>query len=176
VTKSPEDPVDSSDTSFQQIFAELKLLARKHMAGERGDHTLQVTALVNEARLRLRDQVDEVREKRGRFFLAAAESMRRILIEHARSRGRQKGGGRLDELPLDLALAAETIDLDQAIAIDEAIEKLRAESERAAELARLRFFAGLTEIEAASVLEISERSARREWTFARAYLYNALSR
>jgi len=158
-----------------RVYAELKSLARRQMSGERSDHTLQASALVNEAWLRLRDQVDGARDDPGRFYAAAAESMRRILIEHARRRGRQKRGGGLRRLSLDLVDVAESVPHDQVLAIDAAIVRLEAANPRAAQLVRLRFFAGLTEVKAAEVLGISERTARREWTFARAWLFDALN-
>jgi RNA polymerase sigma factor (TIGR02999 family) len=101
--------------------------------------------------------------------------MRRILIEHARSRGRHKRGGNLQKLSLDLVTVADSADLDQVLAIDAAIAGLDTVNSRAAALIRLRFFAGLTEVAAAEALDISERTARREWTFARAWLYDALN-
>jgi RNA polymerase sigma factor (TIGR02999 family) len=146
------------------------------MSRERAEHTLQATALVSEAWLRLRGQYDDARDNPGRFYVAAAESMRRILIEHARSRGTQKRGGNLQKLSLDLLITAESANLDQVLAIDAAIEGLAMASPRAAELIRLRFFAGLTESAAAEAIGISERTARREWTFARAWLFDALNR
>tara|TARA_R110002072_G_scaffold141664_3_gene286956 strand:- start:70387 stop:70911 length:525 start_codon:yes stop_codon:yes gene_type:complete len=172
---SDSESGSGGDRLFGRVYAELKSLARRQMSSERSDHTLQATALVSEVWLRLRDQVDEARDNQGRFYRAAAESMRRILIEHARSRGRQKRGGDLKKLPLDLLTVADSADLDQVLAIDAAIEALEAVSKRAAELVRLRFFAGLTEAEAAKALAMSERTARREWTFARVYLFDALS-
>lgn len=170
----PREP-DDGGALFHRVYAELKSLARQHMTGERAEHTLQATALVSEVWLRLRDQVDEARDNPGRFYAAAAESMRRILIEHARSRGRHKRGGRLRKLSLDLVTVADTADLDQVLAIDEAIEGLETANPRAAALVRLRFFAGLTEVAAANAIGISERTARREWTFARAWLFDALN-
>lgn len=158
-----------------RVFGELKQIAQRHMSGERADHTLQATALVNEAWLRLRDQVDEVRDSPGRFFAAAAESMRRILIDHARARGRQKRGSSMKKLSLDLVTVADSANLDQVLAIDDCMDSLATVNARAASLIRLRFFAGLTEVAAADALGISERTARREWTFARAWLYDALN-
>jgi RNA polymerase sigma factor (TIGR02999 family) len=169
----PADPA-KDDALFPRVYRELKELARRHMSSERPEHTLQATALVSEVWLRLRDQVGEARENPGRFYVAAAESMRRILIEHARRRGRKKRGGDFKKLSLDLITVADSADLDQILAIDTAIERLDAVSSRAATLIRLRFFAGLTEVEAASALGISERTVRREWTFARAWLFDAL--
>ena len=165
----------TDDTLFARVFSELRDLADRQMAKERAGHTLQATALVSEAWMRLRAQVDEARENPGRFYSAAAESMRRILIEHARKRGRQKRGGDLKKLSLDLVQVADSADLDQVLAIDAAIEGLEQASERAAEIVRLRFFAGLTEAEAAAAMGISERTARREWGFARAWLYHELN-
>ena len=164
-----------SNELFARVYAELKGLAQREMSAERTDHTLQATALVSEVWLRLRDQVDEARDNPGRFYLAAAESMRRILIEHARKRGTKKRGGDFKRLSLDLVRVSETAGLDEVLAIDTAIEGLNEVSERAATLVRLRFFAGLTETEAAKTMEISERTARREWAFARAWLYQALN-
>ena len=158
-----------------RVYTELKLLARREMSRERSDHTLQASALVNEAWLRLRDQIDEARDDPKRFYAAAAESMRRVLIEHARRRGRQKRGGGLRRLSLDLVDVAESVAHEQVLAIDAAIVGLESANPRAAQLVRLRFFAGLTEIKAAEVLGISERTARREWTFARAWLFEALN-
>lgn len=159
-----------------RVYDELKRLARQQMAGERAEHSLQATALVSEVWLRLRDQVDEARDDPGRFYAAAAESMRRILIDHARSRGCRKRGGDLQKLSLDLVVAAESADLEQVLAIDTAIARLAVASPRAAELVRLRFFAGLSEVAAASAIGISERTARRDWIFARAWLFDALNR
>ncbi len=175
MSDSPLDQAQGDGVLLARVYSELKGLARRQMSGERADHTLQASALVSEAWLRLRDQVDEARDNPGRFYAAAAESMRRILIEHARRRGRQKRGGGLRKLSLDLVEVADSADLDQVLAIDVAIENLEAANSRAAALIRLRFFAGLTEVAAAEVLGISERTARREWTFARAWLYDALN-
>ena len=171
----PRDNTGDGDALFTKVYAELKGLARRQMSSERSNHTLQATALVSEVWLRLRDQIDGARDNPGRFYGAAAESMRRILIEHARGRGRLKRGGDLGKLSLDLVTVADSANLDQVLAIDAAIDALEGVSERAAALIRLRFFAGLTEVAAATALGISERTARREWTFARAYLFDALN-
>jgi RNA polymerase sigma factor (TIGR02999 family) len=125
--------------------------------------------------MRMRGEVDAVRDNPGLYYHAAAAAMRRILIEHARSRGRKKRGGDMRKLSLDIVHVAETVDLDQVIAMDAAIDGLREVSDRAAELVQLRFFAGLTEAEAAKAMGISERTARREWSFARAWLFKALN-
>lgn len=168
-----------SDTDNEQLVAihdKLRALARKHMAGERGGHTLQATALVSEAWLAMRDRMDGLEENPARFYAMAAESMRRILIDHARKRGAKKrGGDGIKRLSLDVAEVAATADLTEVMAIDEAITGLAAVNERAAEIVRLRFFAGLDELATAKTLEMSERSVRRDWAFARAWLFRKLS-
>lgn len=169
------NPAPAEQDLPTRVYGELRGLARRQMSDERGDHTLQPTALVNEAWMRMRGEVDAVRDNPGLYYHAAAEAMRRILIEHARSRGRQKRGGDLRKLSLDIIHVAETVDLDQVIAMDAAIDGLREVSDRAADLVQLRFFAGLTEAEAAKAMGISERTARREWSFARAWLFKALN-
>ena len=143
-------PRDCDATLFGRVYSELKRLARRQMSRERAEHTLQASALVSEVWLRLRDQLGEARDDPGRFYAAAAESMRRILIEHARSRGCQKRGGNLEKLSLDLVIAAESVDLDQVLATDAAIAGLEIACPRVAALIQLRFFAGLTEIAAAA--------------------------
>ena len=111
-----------------------------------------------------------------RFFGMAAEAMRRILIDHARKRGAKKRGGpNLNRLSLDVAEVAATADLGEVMAIDEAIQALTEVNARAAEIVRLRFFAGLDEAATASTMNVSERTVRREWAFARAWLYQRLS-
>ncbi|MCA8949464.1 MAG: sigma-70 family RNA polymerase sigma factor [Planctomycetes bacterium] len=168
------EPTDQSQLT--EVHERLRALARRQMAGERGDHTLQATALVNEAWLAMRDRLDGVREDPGRFFGMAAEAMRRILIDHARKRGAKKRGGpNLNRLSLDLAEVAETADLEEVEAIDEAITALADVNARAAEIVRLRFFAGLDEIATGEAMNLSERTVRREWAFARAWLYKRLA-
>ena len=163
------------------IHDKLRALARKQMAGERDGHTLQATALVSEAWLAMRDRLDGAAENPARFYAMAAESMRRILIDHARKRGAQKRGGPqkdgqvIKRLSLDVAAVAATADLSEVLAIDEAIEALAETNSRAAEIVRLRFFAGLDETATAETLELSQRTVRREWSFARAWLYRHLS-
>lgn len=159
-----------------RVLVELRALAKRHMSHERADHTLQTTALVNEAWLRLQDQLEDVQDHHGRFHVAAAQAMRRILIDHARKRDCKKRGGGFKRVPLDAVQAVTTCNCDEFLAMDDAIEGLEAVSKRAATFVRLRFFAGLSEGEAAKTMGISERTARREWKFARAWLYRALNR
>ncbi|MBK8980010.1 MAG: sigma-70 family RNA polymerase sigma factor [Planctomycetes bacterium] len=164
-----------SEELVVSVHAELRRIAQGQMGGERGDHTLQATALVHEAWLALRDRVAEARSDPRRFYLAASESMRRILIDHARRRNAQKRGGGRDKIPLDLVQVAESAALDDVLALDEAIQTLAARYPRAADVVRLRFFAGLDEAATAHTLGLSDRTVRREWAFARAFLFRCLT-
>jgi RNA polymerase sigma factor (TIGR02999 family) len=152
------------------VYNELRRLARSHMSHERSDHTLQPTALVHEAYLRLVGADGATWNSRGHFFSAAAEAMRRILVENARRRARQKhGGGRIrEELP-ESRIAAPSV-TDELLALDEALERLTSEDRQSAELVKLRYFAGLTIPQAAEVLGVSPRKADFLWSFARAWL------
>jgi RNA polymerase sigma factor (TIGR02999 family) len=154
------------------VYDELRKLAAQRMASERCHHTLQATALVHEAYLRLVG-VDSLQrwDGRGHFFAAAAEAMRRILIDSARRNARAKHGGDLKRVDLDEAGAVghpASVDL---LALDEALIKLTAQEPVKAELVKLRFFAGLTIPAAAQVLGISHATAERYWTYARTWLY-----
>jgi len=156
------------------IYDELHTIARKRMASERPDHTLQATALVNEAYMRLIHDQDMDWKSRRHFFGAAAEAMRRILIDHARKVRSQKRGG--DRARITLSVAGDLVqeDPDQILALDEALETLQKEDPRAAEVARLRYFTGLDVAETAKALEVSERTVMREWAFARARLFELM--
>ncbi|MEE8468481.1 MAG: ECF-type sigma factor [Planctomycetota bacterium] len=156
------------------VYAELRMLATAKLAKEAPGHTLQPTALVHEAWMRLVG--DERRDWKSRryFFGACAEAMRRILIESARKKARLKHGGdrqrvELEDLPLDEPL--DTVDL---LALDEALAKLTAEDSAKAELVKLRFFAGLTLDQVAQTLDISPATADRHWAYARAFLYTEI--
>jgi RNA polymerase sigma factor (TIGR02999 family) len=153
------------------VYSELRRLAAQKLAHEVPGQTLQATALVHEAYLRLVD-VDQVQHwnSRGHFFAAAAEAMRRILVENARHRGRVKHGGtrvRADLLDSDVPIQSPP---DEVLAIDEAIERLGAQDTQAAELVKLRYFAGLSVEEAAEALGLSRATAYRHWTYARAWV------
>jgi RNA polymerase sigma factor (TIGR02999 family) len=154
------------------VYAELRELAAQQLAHERPGQTLQATALVHEAYLRLVDTATIRRwDSRGHFFAAAAEAMRRILVERARRRGRLRHGGRLRRLDLlDADAIASPSDDEQILLLDEAISRLADHRPQAAELVKLRFFSGLTADEAAPMVGLSPRSARRLWAFARAWL------
>jgi RNA polymerase sigma factor (TIGR02999 family) len=158
------------------IYDELRKLAAQKLAQEKPGQTLQATALVHEAYLRLVDS-EKARQwnSRGHFFAAAAEAMRRILIESARRKGRLKHGCEHQRVDLEsgcLVAAAPSLDL---LALDEALTRLAEIEPSKAELVKLRFFAGLTMPEAAAVLDISLATAERYWTFAKSWLYAELA-
>jgi len=156
------------------VYDSLKEIARQRMASERADHTLQPTALVHECFLRLFGESSLRFAGRAQFFHAAAEAMRRILVDHARSRACAKRGGARRRVPVNLLdLAAEPARED-VLAFDGALTALERQSPPTAEVVRLRFFAGLTVAETAEALGVSTRSVNREWAFARAWLYAAL--
>lgn len=158
------------------VYEELRKLATHRMNSERSDHTLQATALVHEAYLRLLGDDGKSWTNRGHFFAAAAEAMRRILIEHARARNGPKRGGDRTRLPSDVLDLAEIDDPDQIMALDEAISRLESQDAEAARVVRLRFYAGLSVEETAEVMDISPRTVKREWAFARAFLFRALEK
>jgi RNA polymerase sigma factor (TIGR02999 family) len=158
------------------VYDELRQLAAQKLTQERPGQTLQPTALVHEAYLRLVDS-DKVQrwDSRGHFFAAAAEAMRRILINRARDKKTRKRGGGWQRVDLDrLAVVAEA-SADDLLALDDALERLAQESPPCAQLVKLRFFAGLTLEEAAASLGLARRTADRSWAYARAWLFAALS-
>jgi RNA polymerase sigma factor (TIGR02999 family) len=156
------------------VYEELRKLAAARMAHEWETCTLQPTALVHEAWLRLAGPEQQAWKNREHFFAAAAEAMRRILIDHARRKRalkRRPGSERIDLDRVDLAVQT---DEESLLLINDALEKLALQDEQCADLVKLRFFVGLSYPEAARALGISERSAKRYWTFARAWLYREL--
>ncbi len=159
------------------LYDELRRLAVQRLAHEPAGQTLQATALVHEAYLRLVDVEQQQRfDSRGHFFAVAAEAMRRILVENARRKRRLKHGGQLHRVSLeeaDVAIEPPEAELD-LIELDAALESFAVEEPRKAELVKLRYFAGLTEPEAADVLGISRPTAARWWAFARAWLYERM--
>jgi RNA polymerase sigma factor (TIGR02999 family) len=157
------------------VYEELRTLAAHKLAHEVPGQTLQATALVHEAYLRLVDvTAPQQWNGRGHFFAAAAEAMRRILINRARDKKRHKRGGGRKRLDWDKLEVADDATDEDLIEIDEALQKLSAEFHVCGELVKLRFFAGLTLDQAAECLEIGQRTADRYWAFARAWLYNEL--
>lgn len=159
------------------VYEELRKLAAVRMANEAAGHTLQPTALVHEAWLRLAGNDANVQfANRAHFFAAAAEAMRRILIERARRKSAEKRGGDWQRIDLDKVDIAADADDDTLLLVNEALEKLAQEDANAAEIAKLRFFGGLTLEEAAQVLGVTKRTADRYWAFARVWLFDEMRR
>jgi RNA polymerase sigma factor (TIGR02999 family) len=158
------------------VYDELRKLAAQRLAHEKPGQTLQATALVHDAYLRLLGADDAQKwNGRGHFFAAAAEAMRRILVENARRKQRVRHGGELQRIDLDSQLQVSTDADDNLLALDEALERLAAEEPQAAEAVKLRYFAGLTIEETALALNISVRTVNRHWAYARAWLYHQLN-
>jgi RNA polymerase sigma factor (TIGR02999 family) len=157
------------------VYEELRRLAAQRLAQEKPGHTFQATALVHEAYLRLVD-VDDAQhwDSRGHFFAAAAEAMRRILVDQARRKRRPKHGGDRKRIDLNEALSICPEANDDVLALDEALERFARQEPGKAELVKLHFFAGLSLEEAGGLLGISERTAKRHWAYARAWLYAAI--
>jgi RNA polymerase sigma factor (TIGR02999 family) len=168
------DPT-AADQLLPLVYQELRRLAAHKLSRERPGQTLDATALVHEAYLRLvGTDRDQPWDSRGHFFAAAAESMRRILVENARRKHRRKRGGDRQRVDLQEIEAPADAPTDDLLALDEALEQLAAEDPPKAALVKLRFFAGLSVVEAAACLGISRATADRHWAYARAWLYDRL--
>ena len=160
---------------MKRIYEELRKLAAQKLAQEKPGQTLEATALVHEAYVRLVNQDQPPHwDSRGHFFAAAAEAMRRILVENARRKGSQKRGGDRARADFDIGELAALELREDLLALDDALNQLAAADPEAAGLVQLRYFAGLTLAEAAQVLGVSARTADRLWAYARAWLYRAL--
>jgi len=170
---SKEDPA-ARDALVAIVYKELQRLAHHYMQGERANHTLQTTALVNEAYLRLTDLTRMQWRDRAHFFAMAATLMRRVLVDHARDRARDKRGGGVVFTALEDEPMAAPSRID-ALALDEALDRLAAIDPQHARIVEMRYFAGLTIEETSEALRISPATVKREWTFARAWLHHQLS-
>lgn len=157
-------------------YRQLHALAQRYMRGERSDHTLQATALLNEAYLLLLGQRDKDWQNRAHFFGVAAQVMRRILVDYARAHRAVKRGGGLGKLDLDRVPLLSPERSAELLALDEALWRLAEWDPRQSRIVELRFFAGLSEEETAEVLGITARTVRRDWTVAKAWLYGQLNR
>ena len=157
------------------VYQQLKVLAHQRLAAERPGHTLQATALVHEAFCKLIGDRKIPWDGPGHFYVAAAEAMRHVLLDHAKARGRKKRGGGRRRLPISVVDLAESPDYDQTLALDDAIHRLDGTDREAAAVVRLRFYAGLSIDETAAALKLSPRTVDRRWQFARAWLYRELS-
>jgi RNA polymerase sigma factor (TIGR02999 family) len=165
----------ASEQLLPLVYRELQQLAQQRLAREKPGQTLQATALVHEAYLRLVDgQEAQGWERRGHFFAAAAEAMRRILVENARRKAAERHGGRLERQELDAIDIAAPTPSEDLLALDEALAKFETEDSVKAQLVKLRYFAGLTEEDAADVLGISRTTAQRHWRYARVWLLREL--
>jgi RNA polymerase sigma factor (TIGR02999 family) len=177
ILKSAEmgDPQAASQL-LPLVYDELRKLAAHKLALEKPGHTLNPTALVHEAYLRLMgNKPEQPWDGRRHFFAAAAEAMRRILIEKARRKGRLRHGGDRNRLPLDDVSIAEDADDERLLALDEALDRFAAVDEMGAEVVKLRYFVGLTIELGAEALGISVRTANRHWVYARTWLFQELS-
>ena len=157
------------------VYDEFREIAARYLRRERGNHTLQPTALVNEAYLRLIDQSRVQWQGKTHFFAVGAQAMRRVLVDHARSRERLKRGGQRARVTLDEAVALSPERDEDVLALDEALEKLAALDDRQARIVELRFFAGLNVEEVAQLLGVSKRTVEGDWTMARAWLHRELA-
>ena len=164
------------DRLMTVVYPELRRLAHHYMRHERGGHTLQTTTLVNEAYLRLVDYKKMRWQNRAHFFAVAAQVMRRILIDHARSRNFAKRGGGAGNVSLDEAAIVSEERSAELIAVDDALMELEAWDARKSKIVELRFFGGLSIEETAEVMKISPTTVQREWRSAKAWLYNAIAR
>jgi RNA polymerase sigma factor (TIGR02999 family) len=175
LAKMEQGDESAADELLTKVYEELRKLARSKLARESAGQTLQTTALVHEAWLRLGGEAQPRWENRAHFFGAAAEAMRRILVDNARRKQRDKHGGglrRMDWTHLDVAMVGDD---DTVLAVHEALGRLALHDPVGAKLIELRFFAGLPNVEAAQVLGLTERTAKRTWAYARAWLHKELT-
>jgi RNA polymerase sigma factor (TIGR02999 family) len=169
------DP-QTAEKLLPMVYEELRHLAAHRMASQPAGHTLQPTALVHEAFLRLTVNAEQTWADRRHFFAAASEAMRHILVDRARRKAAMRHGSNLVPIQLDDVLISGPTDDEHVIAVNDALDRLAASDAMAAELVKLRFFAGFTLIEAADLLGVSERTAKRIWSYSRAWLFDELQR
>ena len=178
VTQLLEDWSRGDDAALAEltplVYEELRRLAHRQMGGERPDHTLQTTALVNEAYLRLADQTNLRWQDRAHFFAVAARAMRQILVNYAKSYRAQKRGGGALKVDLDDVAIVSPEESKEIVDLHEALERLAALDSRKAQVVELKYFGGLNYDEMAEVLKISPVTVRRDWEFARAWLHTEL--
>ncbi len=158
----------------EAVYAELRVIAARHMGRERGEHTLQTTALVNEAYLKLVNIKSAQWQDRAHFFAVAARVMRQILVDHARQRLAGKRGGGVMVMQINEALVYSPEQPEVMVQVDEALTRLSSEDELVGKVIELRFFGGLSVEETAHVLKVPKRTVEREWTFGRAWLRTEL--
>ncbi len=166
----------AADELLPLVYEQLRSIARQHMAQERADHTLQATALVHEAYLRLVGDRRIPWQNRAHFYAAAAEAMRRILLDHAKARGREKRGGGRRRVPLSVADVAESWNFEETLSLDEALRRLMDRDPNIGRVVQLRFFTGLSINDTAEALGVSAATVKRRWEFGRTWLYRELTR
>ena len=167
----------ADDALLNLVYAELHRQAHRYLRKERSGHTLQTTALVHEAYLKLIEQNSTAWESRSHFFALAATMMRRILIDYAKAKHRQRRGGSKDDLPLETALTVAVSDTNfDLLELNEALERLEQKDAQLARIVELRFFSGLEVTETAEVLGVSESTVKRDWAMAKAWLHRELTR
>lgn len=172
LSKIEQGDPDAAERLLPLVYDALRRLAAAKLANEKAGQTLQATALVHEAYLRLVD-VEKVQNwnSRGHFFMAAAEAMRRILVENARRKGQVGRGGDLFRIPIDKVEMVAEAPSEELLALHESLRRLEGKDPEAAQLVKLRYFAGMTMSQAADALGISLRTAERNWTYARSWLH-----
>lgn len=168
---------EADDALLKLVYAELQRQAHRYLRKERGGHTLQTTALVHEAYLKLAQQKSVAWESRTHFFGVAATMMRRILIDYAKSKHRVRRGGSKEDLPLDIALTVSVSDSNfDLLELNEALDRLAEKEAQLARIVELRFFSGLDVAETAQVLAVSESTVKRDWAMAKAWLHRELTK
>ena len=168
---------DSADALLKLVYRELHRQAHRYLQKERPGHTLQTTALVHEAYLKLAEQRSVAWESRSHFYAIAATMMRRILIDYAKAKHRVRRGGVHSDLPLENALTIRVSETDfDLVALDEALNRLAAKEAQLAKVVELRFFSGLDVVETAEVLGVSESTIKRDWQMAKAWLHREMTR
>ena len=167
---------EANNVLMNLVYAELHRQAHRYLQKERGGHTLQTTALVHEAYLKLAEQKSVAWESRSQFFGLAATMMRRILIDYAKSKHRIRRGGSKEDLPLETALTVAVSDTNfDLLELNEALERLSEKDENLTRIVELRFFSGLDVVETAEVLGVSESTVKRDWAMAKAWLHRELT-
>ena len=166
---------DAESRLLQVVYPELRKIAGRYLKSERGGHTLQPTALVNEAYLQMAAQMDQDWQNRSHFYAVAAQLMRRILVDYARQRRAAKRDGGRRKVELTDALAITDDRLEDILSIDEALVRLAQFDERRCRVVELRFFGGMTEEEIADVLQVATRTVKRDWNVAKAWLHGELN-
>lgn len=175
ISQAVEGNAEAANELLSSVYGQLRAIAQHRMEGENPGHTLQATALVHEVYLRLLGDRKLPWQNRAHFYAAAAEAMRRILLDHAKAKGRQKRGGNYKKMPINVADLATWQNSEQILALDSALCRLEAQNPDAAKVVRLRFYAGLSVDQTAVALEMAPRTVDRRWKFARAWLYKTLN-